>query len=53
MKQHVKNKAAQQKLELIAKSTERRTMPRPAVFADKTKYNRAAQKQMVRNYDTY
>lgn len=41
-RQHVKNKDKniQRKLELIADSTERRVMPRPVVFKDKTKYDR-------------
>lgn len=46
-RQHVKNKDknVQRKLELIADSTERRVMPRPAVFRDKTKYDRKRTKR--------
>ncbi len=41
-------KEARQKLATIAASTERRPMPRPAVFADKTKYSRARAKRQLR-----
>lgn len=43
-----KDKALQEKLDLINRSTERREMPRPAVFKDKTKYDRNRQKQSMR-----
>ncbi len=43
-----KDKAAQAKLELIAMSTERREMPRPTVFKDKSKYDRNKAKQSFR-----
>lgn len=49
-RQHVKTKdtAKRQKLELIAASTERRAMPRPTVFRDKSKYDRNAAKRELR-----
>lgn len=49
-RQHVKTKdaAKKQKLELIAASTERRIMPRPTVFRDKSKYDRNASKHELK-----
>lgn len=46
-RQHVKTKDAKkrQKLELIAASSERKTMPRPTVFRDKSKYDRKSFKR--------
>lgn len=43
-----KNKDLQAKLDLIARSTERREMPRPTVFRDKSKYDRNRQKHDFR-----
>lgn len=37
-------KKVQEKLDLINRSTERRIMPRPAVFKDRTKYDRNRRK---------
>lgn len=47
---HAKNKDKniQEKLDLINRSTERRTMPRPTVFKDKSKYDRNRQKRQWR-----
>ncbi len=49
-RQHVKtkDKALQEKIDLINRSTERREMPRPTVFKDKSKYDRNKQKQSFR-----
>lgn len=44
-----KDKALRKKLELINMSTERREMPRPTVFRDKSKYDRNRQKQDFRH----
>lgn len=38
----------QEKLDLINRSTERRPMPRPTVFRDKSKYDRGRQKALDR-----
>lgn len=43
-----KDKDLQAKLDLIARSTERREMPRPTVFRDKSKYDRNRQKNDFR-----
>ena len=50
-KQHIKtkNKSIQNKLELINYSTERRVMPRPVIFQDKSKYNRKRQAKEMKN----
>lgn len=41
-------KKVQEKLDMINRSTGRRPMPRPAVFRDKTKYDRNRQKDETR-----
>lgn len=49
-RQHVKSKdkKTQEKLDLINRSTERHEMPRPAVFKDKSKYDRKQAKRELR-----
>ncbi len=44
MDKRAEKKKRQEKLDLINRSTERRPMPRPAVFKDKSKYDRNRQK---------
>lgn len=39
-----RKRRVQEKLDLINRSTERRPMPRPVVFKDKTKYDRNRRK---------
>lgn len=55
MKQHVKtkDKAKQEKIRLINASTERREMPRPTVFKDKSKYDRNRSKKNMRQALAY
>ena len=43
-----KDKNVQNKLSLIAMSSERQLMPRPAVFKDKSKYDRRRQASETR-----
>ena len=40
MSKREEKKRKQEKLDLINRSTERRPMPRPVVFRDKSKYDR-------------
>ena len=40
----MKDKKLKEKLDLLKKTRPRDTMPRPAVFEDKTKYKRSRQK---------
>lgn len=44
MDKRAAKKKLEQKLDLINRSTGRRAMPRPAVFKDKSKYDRNRQK---------
>lgn len=50
MRQHVKTKdrAKQEKLRAINASSERKLMPRPAVFRDRSKYDRKSSKHGMR-----
>lgn len=48
MSKREEKKRKQEKLDLINRSTERRPMPRPAVFRDKSKYDRGRQKALDR-----
>ena len=48
MSKREEKKRKQEKLDLINRSTERRPMPRPTVFRDKSKYDRGRQKALDR-----
>lgn len=48
MSKREEKKRKQEKLDLINRSTERRPMPRPAVFRDKSKYDRSRRKAFDR-----
>lgn len=49
MDKRQEKKKLQEKLDLINRSADRRPMPRPAVFKDKSKYDRKRQKRIDRH----